>query len=290
MWRCFFDELGFETVVSPETNKAIFDAGSNHSIDENCTSAKVYMGHIAWLSDKCDYIFVPRVASYEDGNVTCTKFLGIYDVVKTTFPSAKLLHYNIDYNKKQTEWMAYKKLGGDLGVSYFKIRRAYKKALQALNDYRTSLEREQEKLLESKNLKVLIVAHPYNIYDKLIGEPVVKGLQSLGADVLYADIPGSDEMCRLSKALSRTMYWRYNKEIAGAIEYYKKNIDGIVFFSSFPCGPDSLAVDLLMRKLKGIPMASLIADATFGEAGLQTRVESFMDILQAKKAGMKHAV
>jgi predicted nucleotide-binding protein (sugar kinase/HSP70/actin superfamily) len=211
-------------------------------------------------------------------------------VVKTTFPAAKILHVNVDYKRKQTQWMAYKKLGKELGAKEGDIRRAYEKAFKAMKDYKTDMERNQEKLMEGDNLKVLIVAHPYNIYDKIIGEPIVKTLQSLGADVLYADIPDSEMMCHLSKKISYSMYWRYNKEITGAVEYYKKDIDGIVFLIAFPCGPDSLAIDLLMRKVKGIPMTSLIVDANFGEAGLQTRIESFIDIIQAKNTEASHAV
>jgi predicted nucleotide-binding protein (sugar kinase/HSP70/actin superfamily) len=290
MWRSFFEELGCEVIESPETNKAILDTGLNCSIDENCLSAKIYMGHVQWLIGKCDYILCPRVASYEDGDLTCTKFFGIYDVVRTSFPSAKLLHYNVDYKRKHTEWMAYKKIGKELRAKGADIKTAYSKALQAKEDYNKERERGQEKLLESEKLKVLIVSHPYNIYDKLVGEPIVKGLQALAADVLYADVPESAMLCRLSREISKTMYWRYNKEITGAVEYYKKNIDGIVFLVSFPCGPDALMVDLITRKVKGIPMTSLLVDANFGEAGLQTRIESFIDIIQARKKEKFYAV
>ena len=282
MWRSFFEELGCEVIVSPNTNKAIMDMGTNHSIDESCTSAKVYMGHVEWLIGRCDYIFVPRIASYPDGDITCTKFHGIYDIVRATFPSAKLLHVNIDYAQKQTEWMAFKKLGTSLGGNLFEVRRAYKNALSKLEDYEKSLEKNQEKALNSDKLKVLIVAHPYNIYDKLIGEPIVKGLEDLGVEVIYADIPDGEAMCGYSKRLSKSMYWKYNKELIGSVEYYKDKIDGIVFLTTFPCGPDSLVVELLMRKLKGVPMTNLISDVNSGEAGLQTRIESFIDIIGAR--------
>jgi len=288
MWRSFFEELGCEVIISPNTNKAIMDMGTNCSIDESCTSAKVYMGHVQWLIGKCDYIFVPRIASYPDGDVTCTKFHGIIDIVRATFPSVRLLTANIDYAGKQTEWMAFKKMGLELGSDLFAIRRAYKNGLDKLHDFEDKLEENQEKLLESNNLKVLVVAHPYNIYDELIGEPVVKNLEALGVDILYADIPEGEAMCEHSKSLSKSIYWKYNKELIGAIEHYREHIDGIVFLTTFPCGPDSLVVELLMRKLKGIPMTNLISDTNSGEAGLQTRIESFIDIIEARKREAIH--
>jgi predicted nucleotide-binding protein (sugar kinase/HSP70/actin superfamily) len=285
MWRSFFEELGFEVVVSPNTNKNILDVGINYSIDESCTSAKVYMGHVEWLINKCDFIFVPRVVSFADGDATCTKFYGIYDIVRATFPEAKFINYNIDYDEKQTEEMAYKKLGAELGASPKAVKAAYLKASAALDEFERGLEREQDELLKSDKLKVLVVAHPYNIYDKLLGEPIIRALEELGAAVLFADIPESTAMCNKSKALSRSMYWRYNKELTGAVDYYKDKIDGMIFMTTFPCGPDSLAIELIMRKIKNIPMTNLIIDSNFGEAGMQTRIESFIDILQARQTG-----
>lgn len=286
MWRSFFEELGLEVVVSPNTNKKILDMGINSSIDESCTSAKVYMGHVEWLIGKCDFIFVPRVVIFEDGDATCTKFYGIYDIVRATFPNAKFIHYSIDYEEKQTEWKAYKKLGAELGAKKSAVKAAYKNAVLALESFEKNLESRQEAVLKSDGLKVLIVAHPYNIYDKLIGEPIVRTLEELGVNVLYADVPDSTRMCGKSKALSRSMYWRYNKELTGSVEYYKDKVDGIIFMTTFPCGPDSLAIELIQRKIKDIPMTNLVIDSNFGEAGLNTRIESFIDILEAKASSL----
>jgi predicted nucleotide-binding protein (sugar kinase/HSP70/actin superfamily) len=53
--------------------------------------------------------------------------------------------------------------------------------------------------------------------------------------------------------------------------------------STFPCGPDSLVTELCLRKIKGIPMTNIILDELQGEAGLHTRIESFIDIIREKK-------
>jgi predicted nucleotide-binding protein (sugar kinase/HSP70/actin superfamily) len=45
-----------------------------------------------------------------------------------------------------------------------------------------------------------------------------------------------------------------------------------------------------MRKLKDMPMTTLIVDSNFGEAGIQTRIESFIDILEAKRMEVAHAL
>ena len=285
MWRSFFEELGFEVVVSPSTNKAILDMGIDSSIDESCTSSKIYMGHVQWLIGKCDYIFVPRVVSYPDGDITCTKFHGQYDICRATFPDEKFLHYNIDYANGHTTIGAYKKMAAELGVKPALVRPAFDNALKKLQDFEHDLKCQQDKLMDDDKLKVLVVAHPYNIYDKLIGEPIVKSLEELGASVIFADVPDTAQMCELSVSLSNSVYWKYNKELIGAVGYYRDKIDGLIFLATFPCGPDSLAIELLVRKLGDIPMTTLVADSNFGEAGLQTRVESFIDIIEARKKG-----
>lgn len=55
--------------------------------------------------------------------------------------------------------------------------------------------------------------------------------------------------------------------------------------SAYPCGLDALVNDMLMRRLKGIPVLSLTLDAQSGTAGTETRIESFMDIIKYQKAG-----
>jgi predicted nucleotide-binding protein (sugar kinase/HSP70/actin superfamily) len=180
-------------------------------------------------------------------------------------------------------------MGAELGAKPAAVKLAYKNSREKLRGFEKDLEAKQKAALNRGCIKVLIVAHPYNIYDKLIGEPIVRTLENLGVAVLYADIPDSVRMCRKSKAITRTMYWRYNKELTGSVEYYKDKVDGIIFMTTFPCGPDSLAIELITRKIKNVPMTNLVIDSNFGEAGLQTRIESFIDILEARKmAGGLH--
>jgi predicted nucleotide-binding protein (sugar kinase/HSP70/actin superfamily) len=73
----------------------------------------------------------------------------------------------------------------------------------------------------------------------------------------------------------------------GAAEYYKDSVDGIVFLTTFPCGPDALAVSLCQSKMKGIPSIIVSLDELEGRVGLQTRLESFVDVINLKKCRKK---
>ena len=65
----------------------------------------------------------------------------------------------------------------------------------------------------------------------------------------------------------------------------RDEIDGVVFLISFACGPDSLISELIMRDMKvvGLPFLEIIMDEHSGEAGLLTRVESFVEMIRRKK-------
>ena len=53
--------------------------------------------------------------------------------------------------------------------------------------------------------------------------------------------------------------------------------------SSFPCGPDSLSNDLISRRVKNLPILSLLFEDLNSDIGLLTRLESFCDILKQKE-------
>jgi predicted nucleotide-binding protein (sugar kinase/HSP70/actin superfamily) len=56
-----------------------------------------------------------------------------------------------------------------------------------------------------------------------------------------------------------------------------------VFIVTFPCGPDSLVAELCQRRIEGIPIVTLVIDELDAESGLRTRLESFVDIIDAKR-------
>ena len=76
-----------------------------------------------------------------------------------------------------------------------------------------------------------------------------------------------------------------SRELIGAVLALKDRVDGIVLLTAFPCGPDSMMNEMLMRRVKDKPMVQLTLDIQDGTAGMETRLESFYDILRYKKEG-----
>ncbi len=285
LWKTFFDVLGQEVIVSPKTNKDIQKEGVRLSVDESCLSLKLFLGHTNYLKDKCDYIFIPRIVSIRRGESTCVKLWALSDIVRNSISDVKIIDYTVDANDHKYEIFSFMKLGFKFSKNPFKILYAYLLGRARMErDHRNKIQK-QKKLADNKNPKILIVSHPYTTYDAFLGEPIIKFIEKQGLDVLYSDIVGHKIARKLVKNLSTDLYWTYNKEIIGAIEYYKDKIDGVLFLQTFPCGPDSLVIDLCRNKIKDFPVVVITLDELQAEAGLKTRIESFADILKMKKNG-----
>lgn len=288
LWKTFFQELGCKVIVSDKSNQQILEEGIYYSIDESCLSLKLYMGHIANLKDKCDYVLVPRIICLKKHEKLCTNFSALYDIIHNTFPKIDILNYNIDVKKKETEFFSFIKMGKELGFSYIESIKAYQKAKEKEEFIKKEKIKRQEKLLESPKKKILLVGHAYNLYDSLIGESIISYLRENDFEVILSDHYDPkyvDEECRM---ISNRNYWTYNKELLGSIIHYKRKVNGIILLTTFPCGPDSLSNEMCLRKLHNIPILQLIIDELKAEAGLITRLESFIDIIIEKEKRLNH--
>jgi len=284
LWTEFLHALGHKTVLSPPSNRAILDKGIALAVDETCVPLKSYLGHVASLSGMADAVLVPRVVSLAKDEDACVKFMAAYDIVSNSLPGTRLVEYNVDVKNGFYESREMQKLARRLGASRLHAFRAYRHARRLQNEWERAKSVQQDALLDSDRSKILVVGHTYNLYDELLGKPIVDFLDKQGVEVLSSEYVDKPTARKLASNLSEDLYWTYNKEMLGAVEYYRDKVDGVIFLVTFPCGPDSLVCELCQRKLKDLPMATLILDEHQGEAGMHTRLESFVDIIKMKRA------
>ncbi len=285
LWTTFFSELGIEYLISPQTNKEIVANGANLAIDETCLPTKILLGHIDYLKDKCDYVFLPRVARV-NGCGMCTKFLAQVDLVKNTFRDDNLnyLFYNQEKDKKKSEYKAFLKMGKFLNLKPKDIKAAYLKARAVQDSFNKQRQEAQEKIFkETKKNKVLVVAHAYNVGDQFVGQPIIRALKELDCEPIIAEYFDEKECIKASYNLTKTLPWAYNRHLVGAVELYKDKVDGIVILTTFPCGPDSMVNEMILHKVKNLPILLLTMDAQDATAGIETRLESYVDIINFKK-------
>lgn len=281
LYTNFFKYLDCEVIISPPTNKEIMELGNNNSVDEMCMSLKNYIGHVVYLKDKVDYIVIPRIDNYGISNQTCTNFLSLYDIVNN-ITDTKILNYNICLSNGETEYKGFLKMGKQLKKTKKQIKTAYLRSKIEESNKKDNQIRNNMYNLLTKKIKILLIGHPYNLYDELVGKPIIDYLQKNNIEIIYGDKFDDIKTNKLSTKLSHECYFKYNKENIGSIEICKGMIDGIIFLTSFPCGPDSLVNELVMRKIN-IPYLNLIIDDLDSNVGLITRLESFTDILKMRR-------
>ena len=278
IWKSFFSSLKIPYIISPKTNKNIMERGIKKAGDEMCLSLKNYLGHIDYLKNKCDLIIVPRICNYKTNNQTCTNFWATYDIVNNIFDK-KILSYNIDLEKGDTLKKGLYKIGKELGKEKKEIKKAYKKAIYEHNLIKNKNIEITNNKLKSNKTKILIISHPYNTYDSLIGQEIIDYLEKANAEIIYSDKFDSRKTLKLSRKISDNLYFKYSKESIGALIYAMDKIDGIIFISSFPCAPDSLVNELTIRKIKK-PNINIIIDSEMAFTGIETRLESFLDVIR----------
>ena len=282
LWKNFFEGLNCHIILSPETSKEIVDIGTKYSIDEACLSSKIYLGHIAYLRDKCDYVLIPRISDYGKKEKVCVKFQALYDIVKNLYPELNIISYNIEKTKLKTEFIEFIKMGLKINKNIIKIIISYIIAKSKEKHQELVENITQERKINNDKIKILIVSHPYNIYDKYLSSNIINCLNNNDIQIIYSDKLNRKTSIEYSKDLSNTLYWKYSKEIIGSINYYKEIYDGIIFLTTFPCGVDSIVNELMIRKIKK-PTLNIILDSSNSVIGLETRLESFVDILKERK-------
>ena len=313
LWETFFGELGREVVLSRPTDRALMEAGEALSVDECCLASKTYLGHAESLLDSCDALFVPSMGNLGRRKGFCTKFQSATDMVRNTFRDDKLRVISCEVQnarKAKDVRRAFCDMAARMGVAPKDARTAFKAAWDAQRAHDEALASAQERTLRrliderraadaaaaagddavARPLGILVVAHPYISHDPYLSGAVIDSLEDMGATVVYADAMDHERAYKKSFEFSGTMPWLINRELIGSILLAQDSIDGIVLISAFPCGPDSMTDDAIMRCIQGTPILNLMIDAQSGTAGVETRVESFVDILRfQQKGGYVHA-
>ncbi|MCP6718416.1 MAG: acyl-CoA dehydratase activase-related protein [Patescibacteria group bacterium] len=285
-WKIFFNNLGFKTVLSPLTNKQIVSLGIKVADPETCFSNKVYWGHLMWLDTKCDFIFVPRLKTNKEKLEYCPKFFALPDLAKMIVKTPILTE--VFDEKKQRFIRSLKKLGAKLNKSSRETKQAYELSLLEVKELKDKEKQSFLNKISSKKPKIVLVSHPYNLFDSYVNLRVEEKLKKLGIEPIFIDEVSQDmsdktKIDRNNKdSFKIDFHWEFGKEIIDKInETFKYNIVGAIQISSFQCGCDAVLKEFVEEEFrsKKIPFLYIIVDEHTGEAGLQTRLEAFIDTL-----------
>lgn len=278
LWEGFLCELGADVVTTGETTKATLNLGS--SLDEVCLPSKVYFGHAYTLASQVDYLFTPRIISVAAGEYTCPKIIGMPDMLKSNIDQLPpLIDISINLRKSiRSLFSAICQAGHLLGKSTAASMYAWYHA------WRRWHNQPHLPIAYSHLPRVGLIGHPYILYDRQISMNVIDRLKSSNVDVVTPAMLDHRITTAAARKLGKKIFWSNSAHMAGAalaLMEPPRPIEGMIFLTSFSCGPDALIGELISRRAKacGIPCMLLTVDEHTAEAGFVTRLEAFTDML-----------
>lgn len=278
--RTFFESLEVECEYSIETNKEILDMGVKSCVDEACLPMKIYHGHAEKLKHNCDYLVIPRIMTCENNESICPKFCGLPEMVKSGIKRHEnVIDYPIHMNNTYELIQYFLKVGQALGIKEYKTIKAFRKAYYQ--------HKNKVKGIHDKEYKHLIFlgGHPYNIYDSFANMNLIEKLHQYQIGVITEErVSRKDKENELAHLIKKP-YWLFFRNNYGASKFLSKKtmINGIVYISSFSCGIDSITIEMMKNDLPKLPFLVLKIDEHTGEAGMNTRIEAFADMLERRQ-------
>jgi predicted nucleotide-binding protein (sugar kinase/HSP70/actin superfamily) len=299
LWNTFFEELGAEVVTSPNTTKKILNEGVRICVDEACVPVKLFHGHVLSIKDQVDFLFIPRLTSISEGEYVCPKFGGLPDMIKGTIKGLpEIIDTEINWRKAESNAIeSIIKIGSFIVNDEKLIKNAFKAAVDKFNDYNEDIKKgfmpEDEKnrksnlfvVKDSGIINIAVIGHPYNLYDSYINMNLFKKLRANGVNIITQEMIGEDIIDLHAKKLNKRVFWNFGRKALGAVMHMIEgnDIKGIIFLMSFGCGIDSFVGDLaerIVRRNTDIPFIYVTIDEHSGQAGLDTRLEAFIDMIR----------
>ncbi|MFH1223257.1 MAG: acyl-CoA dehydratase activase [Pseudomonadota bacterium] len=302
-WATFWGELGFNMVLSDQTNKSITKRGIESAVAEPCFPIKVAHGHVLNLMDKkTDYIFIPQMITSECGAKDKGEKKKSVGRKQTYFclwgqTLASVIKGNKRFKSAEDKFIVPKielREGDEFVIrdiekevrkkfSWLKrddIRKAYYKSKDELNKFRKSLFSLYEEALadieKSGREGVVIIGRPYNVNDKGLNLNLASKLRDLyGVNVVPIDMIEleNDDIDDVNK----NMFWAYGRRILATLKQIRSNKKlQVIYLTNFQCGPDSYIKHFAPTAF-GKSYLTLQFDGHGNDAGMLTRCEAYLD-------------
>jgi len=282
-WLQFLESLGVEPVVTDYTTSDIITRGAVYADNENCLPVKVFSGHVLELKNRVDTVMVPRVVSEDYGTWACPKFLGLPDLARALDPDLpEVLAPIMDLGDRRRLWVReWYEAARVLGASRLRAGAAVTGLLENLVKHRLKSNAQED----SEEMRVGVAGHLYNVHDSRASLGLLDRLRSMGATPLTVDQVLLSRARYYANTLSRKIFWSFESRLAGAVLNWSRtrSVAGILFVTSFACGPGSMVGALLEDQLvreDSVPVMTITLDEHAAEAGLITRLEAFLDMLR----------
>jgi predicted CoA-substrate-specific enzyme activase len=290
LYSWFFHTLGIETFVSEE----ISHEGTARVESSYCFPAEIAHGAVQDIFNrKIDYIFLPHcrdMESYEKNAPATfcpiTQSLPYY--IKKAFPEipeekylAPVVSFMYGIQKATEPFIA---MAATLGISESEAKNAfdvaYEKQMACFTKFADLGKRALDEARQAKRAVIAVLGHPYNSFTTDANMGIPRKYTSRGYSVIPFDIlPFEDQ------AIYPNMYWYYGQQDMKASTLLK-NEDNIfiTYISNFSCAPDSFILHYLKWIMGVKPFLILELDSHTADAGVDTRIEAFLDIIEGYRS------
>ena len=301
-WHTLFTKLGFEVVVSPCSNRKLYQSGqATIPSDTACFPAKLTHGHIRWLCEQgVDAIFYPCM-SYNldehlgDNHYNCPVVAYYPEVLEGNCPELNATKFIYDYFNLERRKDFYKKFQQALdkyfpGLGKKAVHEAidaaydeYARHMQQLRDKGTEIIAAARK--EGKHI-VVLAGRPYHV-DPEVNHGINQLIIRQGAAVVSEDSVSWHEQKFQTAVLNQ---WTYHSRLYAAAKYCTEQPDmDLVQLVSFGCGLDAVTTDETREILQagGKLYTQLKIDEITNLGAVNIRLRSLFAALEERKEDHK---
>ena len=290
LYSWFFHELGIKTFLSTE----VAHAGVARAESTYCFPAEIAHGAVQDCLDKgADYVFLPHfrdMPSYENevhaNFCPITQSLPYY--IEKAFPDIdKKRWLPLVVSFKFGEGKALElccQMTELLGIDVAETQAAFEKAMAKQQAYFAAVQKMGREALEDArkaNRPVIAqLGRPYNAFTPEANMGIPRKFTTRGYSIVPFDIlPFHDEN------IFPNMYWYYGQQDVKAASLLKnENNIYLTYITNFSCAPDSFILHYIKWVMGQKPFLVLELDSHSADAGVDTRVEAFLDIIDGYRA------
>jgi predicted nucleotide-binding protein (sugar kinase/HSP70/actin superfamily) len=302
LWETFFQELGFEVIVSKPSHRGLVEEGFKFADDDTCIPIKMAYSHTLNIRDHVDFLFIPRLVSIEPRTCCCPRMAGLPEMLKYSIPGLPtVLDPYVDERYRDSHLDdSLSKMAIQLGKGPKEIKGAYQKGKLAYQVFREKMERgERVPELYARpdgedqgEKTIAVVGHPYCLYDPYFNFNLLKILGDARISVYTQERVSQGRIDHEILKLKKDVYWSSGREILGASLHFLHldQVDGLIYVTCFACGIDSMIEPLINHRFhengKKVYLCLMIDEHT-GPAGVGTRLEAFLETVDRKKSSRR---
>ncbi len=296
-WFTFFTDLGYQVVLSPVSNRKIYELGIESIPSESeCYPAKLAHGHVAWLlHQNIPFIFYPALFyernEFETANnhYNCPIVTSYSENIKNNIDEirdGKVLFRNPFLSFRDADTISAALIREFSEIPAAEIRSAVSHAWQELENARNDMRRAGEETLkylkETGKHGIVLAGRPYHI-DPEINHGIPELITSYDIAVLTED--SISHLKQPERPLIVSDQWMYHSRLYAAASYVR-TVDylDLIQLNSFGCGLDAVTTDQVNDILSGSDKiyTCLKIDEVNNLGAARIRVRSLLSALRVK--------